>query len=264
MVPAMSANYLGGKASTDSIPTVCFRVTRECNLACRYCQAPQNGKQQNISSMINALYWLKDKGCQGVKFTGGEPTVVSFLGRLIEECRNLEITPTVVTNGTFLSDNLLNSFREHQVKVKISLHGFAEIHNKLQEINIFDTIMTNMDRMLTSGVEVSIHTLLYHGSKLDLNKWIEYLHSKGCHKVSFIPFISRGRGASVTKKMFLTEDELTVYKTMLEQSARIYDGKIIVRWLNFLGKPYIVYETDGNIYREYDDERRDQIIYRIF
>ncbi len=251
----------GPTPSLDVITTVCFRVTRGCNLTCSYCQAPPNAKQQTLFSMINALNWLRDRGCQGVKFTGGEPTTIPFLSKLIEECRDLEMTPTVVTNGTILNDRLLNSFIENQVRVKISLHGLSEVHNQLQGADVFDTVLSNMERILDAGVEVSIHTLLYHGSKLDLNKWIEYLCGKGCHKVSFMPFISRGRGISMANIMALREDELTVHKKTVERCARKYEKRIAVRWLDFLEKPYIVYETDGNIYIEYDCESRDKIIY---
>ena len=89
--------------SLDEITSVCFRVTRGCNLSCSYCQAPPNAKQQKIDSMLNALNWLQEKGCKGVKFTGGEPTAIPNLTVLIHKCKSLNMTPTVVTNGTIFA-----------------------------------------------------------------------------------------------------------------------------------------------------------------
>ena len=84
------------------ISTVCFRVTRACNLACSYCQAPPDGRQLPLIELIRALTSFAELGTERIKFTGGEPFVSPMILPLIRECRLMGMEPTIITNGTIL------------------------------------------------------------------------------------------------------------------------------------------------------------------
>ena len=100
------------------VTSVCLRVTRACNLHCSYCQAPPNAKQLTVSELTNALSFLSECGIERVKFTGGEPFVYKGILPLIEECRGLEMEPTVVTNGTLLPTGAEDCLRRFRARVK--------------------------------------------------------------------------------------------------------------------------------------------------
>lgn len=244
----------------DQIRTVCFRVTRACNLKCPYCQAPPNGHQLPVAQLKQALQWLASQGGESIKFTGGEPFVHPNLLDLIDECRSLGMEPTVVTNGTLITDEAVECFARNGVRAKLSLHGPKAINDELYNADIFDVSFKNLQKLVAASVDTSVHSLCYHGSELDKGQWVEFLWQAGVKKVSFMPFIQRGRGAEIGQKWSLTDEEVAQLQADIEQLGDTWDGKIVVRYLDFLEKPYIVFETHGKFVIEYASEQMDEIL----
>ncbi|MFX0032747.1 MAG: radical SAM protein, partial [Candidatus Hodarchaeota archaeon] len=103
--------------------------TRKCNLDCYYCASSKNIKKENISlnkwkSIINQIH---SEGCRFITIYGGEPTLRSDLGELLKHCIDLNIFTHVVTNGTLLTESLLEEFASHGYFILgISIDGFKE------------------------------------------------------------------------------------------------------------------------------------------
>jgi MoaA/NifB/PqqE/SkfB family radical SAM enzyme len=183
--------------------------------------------------------------------------------RLVEECRELGMEPTIVTNGTVLPPGSLECLQRCRARVKISLHGPREVHNFLQGQEVYNDVVTTIKTLIGAGIETSIHTLLYRGSKLDLDAWITFLAGLGVHKVSFMTFVPRGRGHAYKEEWSFSETELEELSRQIDQLGTKYRGTIIVRCLDFARKPYIVFETDGSINWEVADEAQDEILFHL-
>lgn len=244
----------------NSMTTVCFRVTRACNLRCPYCQAPPNYRQLSEAELRAALVFFYRRGARRIKFTGGEPFIYHGLLRLIAECRALGMEPTVITNGTLLPTGALDALRAAKARVKISLHGFQSSHDALQRGELFDMTLANLRTFVTAGIETSVHTLVHKGTTLDLPQWVEFLIGEGVHKVSFMPFVPRGRGRELKNEYQLSEEDLRNLTTQINELAVRYKGAIIVRVLDFIGKRYLVFETDGTFVWEIGPEESDLTI----
>jgi sulfatase maturation enzyme AslB (radical SAM superfamily) len=249
--------------TVNQITSICFRVTRACNLRCSYCQAPPNAKQLNLSELFDALEYLARHGTRRVKFTGGEPFLHHGILPLVEKCRTLDMEPTIVTNGTVLPSGSLESLRNNRARVKISLHGPRDVHNFLQGQEVYDTVVATIKTLIEAGIETSIHTLLYRGSNLDLEAWVTFLTSLGVHKVSFMTFVPRGRGRAYKDEWSFSGEELEELSRHIDQLSTKHRGKIIVRCLDFARKPYIVFETDGSINWQVAEEDLDEKLIQV-
>jgi MoaA/NifB/PqqE/SkfB family radical SAM enzyme len=249
--------------TVGKITSICFRVTRACNLRCSYCQAPPNAKQLGLSELFNALTYLARHGTRSVKFTGGEPFLHHGILSLVERCRALEMEPTIVTNGTVLPPDSLECLKKNRARVKISLHGPREAHNLLQGQEVYDNVISTIKALVGAGIETSIHTLLYRGSKLDIEAWISFLVSLGVHKVSFMTFVPRGRGRSFKDEWSFSETALKRLSQQIDSYASKFRGTIIVRCLDFARKPYIVFETDGSINWQVAEESDDTHLFQV-
>lgn len=246
--------------TSENMSTVCFRVTRACNLACSYCQAPPNQRQLSDSELELALTFFARRGTRRIKFTGGEPFVFRGLLPLVAECRSQGMEPTIITNGTLLPDPALECLQRARARIKISLHGPRVLHDRLQGRPVYDLVVKHLRTFAACGIETSVHTLIHKGCELDLEKWIDYLVSEGVHKVSFMPFVPRGRGRVLQSQLGFDDDELRGLEVRVCGLAISYERRIVIRFLDFVRKPYLVFETDGRIVWEIGPEESDSVL----
>lgn len=243
--------------TVERITTVCFRVTRVCNLACPYCQAPPNGRQLTFVEMADALARFADGGTERIKFTGGEPFISPMILPLIRECRSRGMEPTIITNGTILPSGAIEAMKKSAARLKVSLHGPREIHDRTQGRRVFDAALSTIRATVDSGIETSIHTLVHRECELDFREWVEFLINEGIHKVSFMVFVPRGRGRSLGDQWGFLDSQIDAFLEKIRALATSFHGQIIVRCLDFARKPYLVFETDGRLMWEVGDESRD-------
>ena len=120
----------------------CLNVTNQCNLKCRYCFVNQNPERMSFETATMAVTYLyKNLTAQREKtgnpqlkgtinFFGGEPLLewplIKQLTEWIEEnytdCFNLGIT----TNGTLLSEQIIDFLYEHKITPLLSMDGDYE------------------------------------------------------------------------------------------------------------------------------------------
>ena len=124
---------------------VMIEPTSACNLNCVYCY--KGAKQQKSMSEDMAISIID----QAVKYTaeremmceivwhGGEPTLagVSFFKKVFDFIASLKskypITQSLQTNGTLLSEKLLNLLADHKVEISVSLDSPTPwYHEKLR------------------------------------------------------------------------------------------------------------------------------------
>ncbi len=115
-----------------------------CNLGCRYCYQWRNGTNQRHTLMpwsiartsVNYLVWRSGgrKDLQ-VTFFGGEPLLnYPMIQRVVKYCKSIEqftdkqFTFELITNGTLLSEDVVEFVVEHKFLLFISLDGWKEMH----------------------------------------------------------------------------------------------------------------------------------------
>lgn len=146
-----------------------LNVSQECNLGCEYCivnkgEYGHKGKM-SLDTAIRAIDFLLEnsKGEEKfiVSFFGGEPLVnfpvIEKTAEYISEIshkKNISISMGITTNGTILSDRILECFKNNNIQVIISIDGPKEIHDRLRRFRngkgTHDTIIDNIKRMLQS------------------------------------------------------------------------------------------------------------------
>jgi len=220
-------------------------------------------KQLSYPELVGALQYFASQGTQRIKFTGGEPFLFFQILQLIEECRFAGMEPTVITNGTILPPGAIQSLKAQQARIKVSLHGPRSIHNAIQNKEVYDVVIATVRKLIAAGIQTSIHTMLYKGFELDLERWVDFLVIEGVHKVSFMTFVPRGRGHELKQQWEFTADDLEALSSRVNALANKYQASIIIRHLDFARKPYLVFETDGSLVWEVGEETTDQWVRRI-
>lgn len=152
----------------SNVPRICLQVTQGCNFRCDYCvYSDKYENRVHSSSVMNwetakkALDFLighsRDVLSLDIGFYGGEP-LLQF--ELIKKSMNYittniygkQISFTITTNGSLLTDEMIEEFLKYNTKLTISLDGPKKIQDKnrvfANGMGTFDVVTNNIKKLL--------------------------------------------------------------------------------------------------------------------
>ena len=99
------------------IPSVNYHLWKACNMRCRHCFATFQDIELQIlpkghlgrEDCVLVVEALAESGFQKINFAGGEPTLCPWLPNLIRRAKELGLTTSVVTNGSRITEEWLES-----------------------------------------------------------------------------------------------------------------------------------------------------------
>jgi MoaA/NifB/PqqE/SkfB family radical SAM enzyme len=147
--------------------------------------------------------------------------------------------------------------------VKLSLHGDRSHHNKIIGCDGFDHTVRNLQRLQKIGVPVSVQTTLIARGEWVLDWAIDFCLRQNVRRLSFLPFIARGRGAEVRHKYVLSTFDRSMLRNLVKQKRRVLSNRLDVRWLDMSASRLCVIEVDGRILIERGNEGLDHFVGNI-
>lgn len=151
---AILEKSVDGKAEyTQEVPegwfsTLVLHVANTCNLRCKYCFANHGSYQSKAGIMepqtgIDAVdvYYQKYDVIEEIKFFGGEPlcapeTIRAVAAHITEKYERGEIKelPTfrIITNGTIMTETIMDMVKKYRMKVIFSIDGPQYIHDAMR------------------------------------------------------------------------------------------------------------------------------------
>jgi MoaA/NifB/PqqE/SkfB family radical SAM enzyme len=173
--------------------TATFAVTNRCNGRCGFCSIWCQTPAEPISpvSMNLALRKLHQLGIRYIQFTGGEPLLYPHLDAAIRLASDLGILPTVVTNGSLLTQKIAEQLREADVgEVQVSVdHYDGSIMERNRGIpQIREKLERGVQHLRALGIPVSASTTISRLLTLegdDFRKLLEYCQRLGFRGVYF-------------------------------------------------------------------------------
>jgi len=243
--------------------SVCFRVTRACNARCGFCLAPWDGQHPSADVLLHRIDWLVDRGVRIVHFCGGEPTIHPALGSLIAHTRERGAVARLTTNGISMPAPLLEVLRRHRVHVKVSLHGRRAWHDRMVGREAQESATATLRRLLSARVAASVQTTLVAGGGDALADMIAFCLDAGVKRLSILPFIPRGDGATREAEFALSDGERHALRQDVAVQRRRLSGRLDLRWLDFTSDRVPVVEADGRVMLEGPREASDTLIAAI-
>lgn len=145
----------------ESLPTSAIvNITDECNNKCPYCFVHFNKNYMNYQTAKRTVEFLLENNRQmkrGIPptfcFFGGEPLIRfnEIIKPLIEEYRD-EIKWSITTNGTLLSENIIDFLAENNVSILLSWDGVKEVQDIQRPLkngnSSYDEIMKNIHYLM--------------------------------------------------------------------------------------------------------------------
>jgi MoaA/NifB/PqqE/SkfB family radical SAM enzyme len=125
-----------------------FEITYRCNLRCVMCplyNELKKGSKSKLSTAIKAsnelstdeiISFLKDAASSGIKtftITGGEPFIRDDLLAIVREAKSLNLTTTIISNGTLIKKDTINDILESGLDyLSFSLDGPQDVHDSIR------------------------------------------------------------------------------------------------------------------------------------
>lgn len=238
--------------------SVCVRITRRCNAACAFCQAPFDSRDEMATEQLCEVFTkLAAHGVRSVKFSGGEPTLRRDLADVLLAVADAGLKPVVITNGLRLRPELLAGCVRSGAELKFSVHRPDAGHDGvLRRPGASVQVRDNMRRAVEAGVRVSVNTVVTAQTYADLAAMAEYARVVGAWKISFIPVVPRGL-ASGRREFTLDDAGVARVRGDVDRLARASAGVLAVRCIDIRSRDYWVIENNGILWIERATEAAD-------
>ena len=103
--------------AATQMPSVNFHLWKPCNMKCKFCFATFQDVGQEVlpkghlprEGCLSVVEALAGAGFDKINFAGGEPTLCPWLPDLIRRAKELALTTSIVTNGSRITPEWLDS-----------------------------------------------------------------------------------------------------------------------------------------------------------
>jgi MoaA/NifB/PqqE/SkfB family radical SAM enzyme len=166
-----------------SLDFIWLEITSRCNLKCSHCYADSgpNAQTLEIVDWMSVLQQASEIGCRNVQFIGGEPCTHPKLIEYIEAAArtNFEIIE-VYTNLTIISDDLLDAFARHGVRIATSFYNSDfSVHDSVTGVRgSFNRTTSGMRQILNARIPLRVG-LIDMGTRRDTGGAVELLETMG-------------------------------------------------------------------------------------
>ncbi len=231
-----------------------FMVSQDCNLACKYCYGGESGtfNQKGLMEIETAErcfnYLLsvgKNREFQKVVFIGGEPLlnmkvikhIVLLWERIKDSYGGKKVFFTLTTNGTLLTEEIVEFFKKHGVGIAVSLDGPKEVHDQNRILAggepTFDKVMQGIELLRKYDIPISIRTTAT--KNVSFSVLHDFFEEQGfdIHTISIVdyPMVKPERCYQFNiedyKKFLLQQRDIMKkgYKDIIENSKDSFDAK---------------------------------------
>jgi uncharacterized protein len=199
----------------DRLSQLWLHVCHHCNLRCRYCYAQDGSYGQGSSFMSEEtarqgidllLQTAEPHDHLTIIFGGGEPllnfpTIKSAVSHAVhrQQSSGVHFSFRILTNGTIMTERILEFLSKHQVSLQISIDGPREIHDSNRRTRegkgSFELIEGTL-RLLQSQdfKSFSIRSTLCH-QHCDPANVVPFLEKKGIREIALRPVMTDPRNS---------------------------------------------------------------------
>jgi radical SAM protein with 4Fe4S-binding SPASM domain len=159
------------KMEQDRVPlSGTIDLTRKCNLKCLHCYHEHNNSElKKEDSELDTDKWISiideiaEAGCLYLLITGGEPLLRKDFIEIYTHIKMRGMIVTVFTNGTLITDEILNLFADlPPYDLEISVYGATpEIYEKITGVpGSFGKFTEGIKKLINNKIKFSLKTVL--------------------------------------------------------------------------------------------------------
>ena len=192
-------------------------VTDRCNFRCTYCMPAEGLDWMAREDLLTyeeltrvARVCVERFGFDGIRLTGGEPTVRANLPVLIEQLSSLGVDLSLTTNGTTLTNLAPTLVSAGLERINISLDSLqCERFEQITRRNELDKVLEGIDAAVNAGLApVKINCVVMRGVNDDeIVDFARFGRERGV-TVRFIEFMPLDAQGEWTNEQVVTKAEI--------------------------------------------------------
>lgn len=162
-------NSLVGELLSRNLSKLCLQITQQCNFRCDYCV--YSGSYNNRTHSSKEMSWdiakkaidflIQNSSCNemiDIGFYGGEPLIrYDFIEKCISyakvEAEGKKVTFSITTNGSLLTEKMVERFLQEDINVVVSLDGPRDVQNRQRKLlngkGSFDSVYYNIEHLVS-------------------------------------------------------------------------------------------------------------------
>lgn len=190
-------------------------VTRRCNLSCRYCYEGSNKEEKDFQyeNIDHFIKFIKETNKNGkriwVNFHGGEPLLkFDLIKEIISKIKynNIEAKYSLTTNGTLLTDLIIEDILKNNIDISLSIDGEKRVHDLNRRfksgVGTYDIVRKNFVKLLDRLPNIRVRLTFNSKTVSYLKESVEHLIMIGAKNIILGPDYFDGGWNKHTIKMF--------------------------------------------------------------
>ena len=232
-------NYVEEFKTRDTvIKALCLNIAHDCNRRCKYCFADEgeyHGRKAMMTFEVGKAaldFLVKNSGNRHnleVDFFGGEPLMnwevvkqIVEYGRSIEKEAGKNFRFTITTNGTLLTQEILDYCNKEMGNIVLSIDGRKEVNDKMRPNaaghGMYDVIVPKYLKVAESRHQLRYFVRgTFTHNNLDFSEDVKHLADLGFKQISMEPVVAKPEDWYAIK-----EEDLPKLKEEYDKLAKIY------------------------------------------
>ena len=178
------------KVSTDTFVTLHLLLNEKCNFHCVYCYSAQgrSSAELTMEQIEPVLRWFlsadrKAPNKRTIMFMGGGEPVLSWkklvkatnLARQIAEEQNIKVGFQLTTNGSVMTDEMLDFLATNKFRVQISFEVLPDVQEKQR--GVYAKVAENIQRIGAKGIDHYIRSTITPENAERIPEMVEWCHT---------------------------------------------------------------------------------------
>jgi uncharacterized protein len=206
-------NYVEDFQNRETVvKALCLNIAHDCNLRCKYCFADEgeyHGRRALMSFEVGKAaldFLVAGSGSRRnleVDFFGGEPLMnwevvkqIVEYGRSIEKEKNKNFRFTITTNGTLLTDEILDYVNKEMGNIVLSIDGRKEVNDFMRPRKggqgCYDDIVPKFQKVAESRHQLRYFVRgTFTHNNLDFSEDVKHLADLGFKQISVEPVVAK-------------------------------------------------------------------------
>ncbi len=221
-----SKHSKGTKKGTrdDMGPIVVWNCTKACNLSCKHCYANADSSEaEDELSTEEAKEFIDDLADYNVPvllFSGGEPLMRDDLDELIGYAVDKDLRVTISTNGTLITEERGERFKDLGVSyVGISLDGLEETNDRFRgSEDAFERALRGIRNCQDVGQKVGLRFTMTDYNRKEIPDIFDLVLEEDIPRVCFYHLVHKGRGEELNDAALTGQEKREVMEYIFDRT----------------------------------------------
>jgi radical S-adenosyl methionine domain-containing protein 2 len=242
------------------VPSVNYHLWQPCNMKCGFCFAAFDDVRKDVlpkghlpkNQSLEVVGLLAEAGFKKINFAGGEPLLCPWLSELIIHAHDLGMTTSIVTNGTKITQQWLDSVHGKLGWAALSVDSVnMETNQSIGRVYqgkslSIDQILQTTALLKNNGVRLKINTVVCSKNKTEvLSSFIEKAMPERWKIFQVLPV--KGQNDARIEEMKVSEDDFLNY-IKINESVRLKGIVMVPEANDDMTDSYIMVDPAGRFF----------------